>query len=158
MTIHASAQWANVESTICEWFKALTIPGTPATIQPREERRHDDTGPFVRMSLDELPSRPSGHIAGATAAAEGILVAFDLFWPVGSNTRQISKASDALHSASRDLRLPLKDYSADPAAPVAVAGFTLRATNPPNRLPLRSLDGYERKRVSVVLDWHSSHS
>lgn len=158
MPIHPTERLDNIRAVLGVWFTGLTLTGSPELVLEGAERTRD-TSPFVRLSLEWLPGRSSGHSGSARADERSVLVVLDLFWPpLTADTYQIERAASELCYALRGLSLALSDYADDPGSPPAVEQHPLRFLDVPEVRSLSPVDGYDRRRVQSVGRWFSLHS
>ncbi len=159
MAIHPTERLSNVAARLFSAAQGWTIAGTPDLIFENQERVQGDSDAFIRWTLEELPGRNNGRAsAAATSDQRSVMLIADLFWPVGdTDAYAVHRAADDIEFNLTLLALQFKDY-AIPAAPVDVDGVELFVTAPPDRTKLETTDGYNRRRVSAVVRWMTSHT
>lgn len=158
----ATEQLNNVVARIQVWFDALVLTGTPSKVYQNVPRIAGDTGAFVRMTLQWLPSESRGHKTAAVRVDEAAVMAvFDLFWPkleVAGDAFGGERIASEILSALRGLSLDFKDYSTTPLSPVDIAQHPIRFLAPATPESIPEVDGYTRLRVVSTARWFLLHS
>lgn len=139
------------------WLKSLTLTGAPVVSHVDEGSRSAESGPWVRVSFTDLPSRPMGRFTATTSAAElGLLMTCDVLWPHADDSgtgsiRPHRIVADELRAAMQFLRLDFTDYST-PSSPVAVTDCPITIIRVSTRAAPED-KGFRRKLVRGYVRW-----
>ena len=157
MAIHATARSEYAIRRLVIWATALTLAGAPTGAHVDEDGRAAETGPWVRLTFDELEGRPMGRFSATqTAIRLGLLMTCDVMWPhPGSTTdtaiRPHRIVADELREALQFLRLDFTDYTT-PASQATVTDAPITCVRVDSRRVADS-QGFRRHQVRGYVRW-----
>jgi hypothetical protein len=158
MTIHASTRTDWAQARLMAHLRGLSLSGSPTVSESDEPALHALSGPWLRVTFDELPPVHRGRFdATHTAYQMLMLMGVEVFYPHPTaeaspvGFRDHVRLSSEVRDALQFLRLDFQSY-ADPASPVTVADCVLSI----QRVDVRRIpdtDGYRRRLVRATVDW-----
>ena len=159
-TIHASAQYRNVERTI---MVHLAGAGLPVVLDTDERFNTADAETFVRVALRPLPESSQGRANDSgtvrKAARASILVAAECYVKgsaTGSSTLDaVSELAENVAHRLRYAEMPLKDYVGDGST---IAGCAVQFLSAPSIEHVPPSNGWQRRIVSAVGTWFPRHA
>jgi hypothetical protein len=162
VTIHATARTEYVRARLMGVIAALSLTGAPTIYDASVPRRSGDTGPWVRVTFDELDPLQGGRFSATQSTFRmAYLVVVDVFWPhtdqqATPDLYAVDRAANEIREALSFLKLSYLDYST-PSAPVAVSGATITISRPPTVRRVDGDEGWERRRVQAQVEWFARY-
>jgi len=164
LTIHATGRTEYVVIQLMIMMEALTLTGSPTISAGRIPDQSTTSGPWVRVTFDQLAGIHKGRFSTTQSAVEqSLLLTADIFCPHPSTVAPASLdvlADIAIASEIADalqfLSLDYLDYTI-PAAPVTVADSFVYCSRPPEVQRIPDSDGFTRRRVKAVIGWYARY-
>ena len=158
MTIHASTRTDWAQARLMAHLRGLTLSGSPTISEADEPALADLSGPWVRVTFDELPPVYMGHFDALNSAYQLLmLMTVEVLYPHASEVaspvpfRAHIQLSSEIRDALMFLRLDFQDYTS-PGSPVTVSDCVLSIQQiDVRRIP--DTDGYRRRLVRCTVDW-----
>lgn len=156
--IHASTRTDWAQARLMAHLRGLSLSGSPTVAESDEPALTNQTGPWLRVTFDELPPVYRGHFDATHSAYRMLMVmGCEIFYPYPTEAtspvgfRDHVRLSSEVRDALQFLRLDFQDYTT-PASPVAVANCVLSIQSVEvRRIP--DTDGFRRRLVRGTVDW-----